>query len=300
MIIGEYAVINGNPAVCAALNKRLSVSLTPRDGDGIHIHSSSFGTYATQLKNKTSAEHFDLTIACLKQFNLASGCEITIQTEFSHTLGLGSSAALVAALCYVLSQWTRTSLETADLWSKGIAAIRSLSPHASGADLAASLTGGVIIFKNNPFYVESIDFSEPISVIYSGSKLVSQKALALHSDKQMESPKFIAALEQVSNELVTEFIVAVEEKNWAKAGLKLNAAHGLLHTLGVSNERLDTLIWLLRDSLYGAKISGSGLGDCVIGLGHVTENLLSPELKAVGCMQLDVNIDLKGVRDENP
>jgi mevalonate kinase len=130
--------------------------------------------------------------------------------------------------------------------------------------------------------------------------LVSQKALALHSDKQMESPKFIAALEQVSNELVTEFIVAVEEKNWAKAGLKLNAAHGLLHTLGVSNERLDTLIWLLRDSLYGAKISGSGLGDCVIGLGHVTENLLSPELKAVGCMQLDVNIDLKGVRDENP
>jgi mevalonate kinase len=297
MILGEYAVINGNPAVVCALNKRLSVSLQPRNDQDICIHSA-LGDHLTNTSNLEGPAPFNLTLACLREYDLPSGCDITIDSEFSHTLGLGSSAALVGSLCYCLSTWIGDSFETKQLWQHGIRAIRSLSPLASGADLAASLVGGALIFKNNPFYVEPIYFSEKISVVYSGSKLESQTAVASHANKQAESPKFITALEQVSNELVTEFIVALEDKNWDKAGQKLNAAHGLLHTLGVSNERLDSLTWLLRDSLYGAKISGSGLGDCVIGLGQTDSNLVPKHLQKLGCKQLNIDISLEGVRDE--
>ncbi len=300
MIIGEYAVINGHPAVVCAVNPRLHVTIEPREDKEVHIHSS-LGEHKTSVTNLKAEAPFDLALACLRQYPLPSGCDITIESEFSDTLGLGSSAALVAALCCTLAQWTEDDCSPDALWSKGITAIRSLSEHASGADLAASLNGGVIVFKNDPFYIEPIHFSQKLSVIYSGSKLKSKEAVASHRQKQAESPKFISALEGISNQLVTEFIVAAEDENWGRAGQKLNAAHGLLHTLGVSNERLDSLTWLLRESesVYGAKISGSGLGDCVIGLGLSPSNLLTEGLLKLGCQQLPLEIEPKGVINES-
>lgn len=300
MIIGEYAVINGHPAVVCAVNARLHVTVEPKAGKEVYIHSA-LGEHTTNTIDLQGPAPFDLALACLKQFTLPSGCNIVIESEFSHTLGLGSSAAFVAALCHALAQWTEDDYSNDSLWNKGIAAIRSLSQHASGADLAASLTGGVLVFKNDPFYIEPIRFSQKLSVIYSGSKLESKEAVLSHKQKQTESPKFIASLEGVSNQLVTEFIVAVEDENWEKAGEKLNAAHGLLHTLGVSNERLDTLTWLLRESdcVYGAKISGSGLGDCVIGLGLSPSNILTEGLLKLGCQQLPLEIEPRGVINES-
>lgn len=297
MILGEYAVITGNPAVVCALDKRLQVTLTPRNDHSIHIECA-LGNCVVTVDNLIAKAPFDLTMACLQQFDLPRGCNIQIKSDISPTQGLGSSAALVAALMYVLSQWTQNTVEIGELWQNGIQAIRSLTPQASGADLAASLVGGVLLFKNQPFYVESIYFNEAISVIYSGNKLTTSTALISHAQKKKQSPQFIHALEQVSNELVSEFLVAVEENNWIKAGQKMNAAHGLLHTLGVSNQRLDELVWLLRRSLYGAKISGSGLGDCIIGLGETRANLLPLSLIEQGCQQLDLAISSVGVRND--
>lgn len=298
MLIGEYAVINGNPAVACTVNKRLHVTLQPLEDDTVLIESE-LGEHTTTIQNLQADSPFDLPIACLQQFKLPSGCKIIIDSEFSSTMGLGSSAALVAALCHCLSQWTQQDTCIQKLWSTGIKAIRSLSPHASGTDLAASLQGGVILFKNNPLYIEKIPFDCKISVIYSGSKLTSQQAVESHAQKQAESPKFINALESTSNQLVTEFIVAVEENNWGKAGKMLNAAHGLLHTLGVSSERLDSLAWLLRETCFGAKISGSGLGDCVIGIGSEKLISLTEELQAQGCQQLSLKITLKGTCNDS-
>jgi mevalonate kinase len=296
MIMGEYAVVNGHPAIVCCVTPRLYISLKPRPDHQIHIQSE-LGKHTTDTKELTGESPFDLTIACLKQFSLPTGCDITITSEFSPNLGLGSSAALVAALCHTLSQWTEKDDSVNALWRSGIAAIRSLSEQASGADLAASLSGGVIIFKNSPLSIKNLYFPKKISVIYSGKKLETKEALLSHKKKKIESPHFISALEEVSSQLVKDFILAVQEKNWETAGQKLNAAHGLLHTLGVSNERLDTLTWLLResDSIYGAKISGSGLGDCVIGLGQARNPILTPELIKLGCQQFSFEITANGV-----
>jgi mevalonate kinase len=300
MILGEYAVLDGHPAIVCSVNKRLHVSLQPRKDNHIHIQST-LGSCTTHTQELAAHPPFDLSIACLKQFSLPSGCDITINSEFSDTLGLGSSAALVAALCHTITQWVQHDNCIETLWRKGIAAIHSLSKQASGADLAASLSGGVIIFKNNPLSIEQLYFPMQLSAIYSGSKLKSSAAIVAYTQKKIESPKFIAAIEKLSNQLVSEFILATDSQNWRKAGEKLNAAHGLLQTLGVSNPRLDRLTWLLRksDTVYGAKISGSGLGDCVIGLGLITNNILTRSLIDLGCQQFSFEIAQKGVIDES-
>jgi mevalonate kinase len=64
--------------------------------------------------------------------------------------------------------------------------------------------------------------------------------------------------------------------------------------LGVSNRLLNNIVDTLaaQPQIYGAKISGAGLGDCVIGLGSVNDQLFSDQPKL---QQFSVIIDDQGL-----
>ena len=49
----------------------------------------------------------------------------------------------------------------------------------------------------------------------------------------------------------------------------MNHYHGLLDALGVCDKTLATIVYTLRQqaAVLGAKISGAGLGDCILALG---------------------------------
>jgi mevalonate kinase len=63
---------------------------------------------------------------------------------------------------------------------------------------------------------------------------------------------------------------AVAMQDWKTFGQMLNIAQGLMDALGVNNSALSKIIYDLRadPAILGAKISGSGLGDCAVGLGR--------------------------------
>ena len=58
----------------------------------------------------------------------------------------------------------------------------------------------------------------------------------------------------------------------------MNEHHHLQRELGVSTPLIEELIaHLCRDTeIYGAKISGSGMGDCVIAVGESSKKRLFP------------------------
>ncbi len=68
---------------------------------------------------------------------------------------------------------------------------------------------------------------------------------------------------------------AVDSADWSQLGQLMNLYQGLMDALGVNDATLSEMIWRLRaqPGILGAKISGSGLGDCVLELGHMTETL---------------------------
>jgi mevalonate kinase len=63
---------------------------------------------------------------------------------------------------------------------------------------------------------------------------------------------------------------AVAMQDWTTLGLMMNTAQGLLDALGVNNAALARIVYDLRADagILGSKISGSGLGDCAVGLGR--------------------------------
>ena len=62
------------------------------------------------------------------------------------------------------------------------------------------------------------------------------------------------------------------EGAWDKLGQLMAVQQGLMTSLGVNQPRLQSMIDELNalPTILGAKISGSGLGDCVVGLGNVS------------------------------
>ena len=57
----------------------------------------------------------------------------------------------------------------------------------------------------------------------------------------------------------------------------MNNYQGLMDALGVSDKSISDMVYSLRqsDRIQGVKISGSGLGDCVLALGN-DENISIP------------------------
>ena len=297
MMIGEYTVLSGYPAVVCAVNRRLHCQLTPRDDQQIHIQSQ-LGNLTLSAQNPQAEKPFDLIAACLQQHALPSGCDMVIDSEFSHRLGLGSSAALVATLCHCLAQWLRLPTHIESLWLTGIRAIRSLHPNSSGADLAASLHGGMIEFKNQPLHIRALDHSPELAVIYSGSKLETPTAVQSYQQQKKADPERIDTFEAETAKLSTAFIAMAQLNDWQNAGKILNCAHQQLQQLNVSNEKLDRLTQAMQQAseVYGAKISGSGHGDCLIGIGSLTTDFLSQADLSQGCLQLPLAIDPTGVK----
>ena len=64
-------------------------------------------------------------------------------------------------------------------------------------------------------------------------------------------------------------ISAARARDWTATAAALDAYQGLMEELGVSNADLGALVEEGRGQALAAKISGSGLGDCVLAFGGV-------------------------------
>src|SRR5579864_4695671 len=108
MLLGEHAVLHGKQALVCAIDKRLTVTLTPRDDKCIQI-TSKLGRYSAELSEIKIEKPFQFVLGALQVFmesnELSQGCDISIQSEFSDQMGFGSSAAVTAATLSALASW---------------------------------------------------------------------------------------------------------------------------------------------------------------------------------------------------
>lgn len=283
MLLGEYAVLNGHPALVAAINQSIHVTLTPHETDDIHIYSKLAGHHTTR---ETLAAHPKLAFimtALQQAAPLPSGFTLTVESEFSSTMGLGSSAAVTVATCEALNQWLSQALSPERLWQQVMRVIHSVQGKGSGADAAASITGGIICFDNKPLTIKPIDTPLTLSVVFSGNKVSTSEAL--------KTIRVTPQWEKAMSDLTEQATLALNDNNRPLLGDLFNQGQALMTELGVSNDTLNQLTQTLCEDpgIFGAKISGSGFGDCVIGLGKLRD-------KRSALNTLDIDIGLTGVQ----
>ena len=291
MLLGEYAVLYGKTALVCAIDQRISVTLMPRQDNIIHLSSDKHGEFSTTISQLSIIKPFQFVLAVFQHYqkSLRYGCDIRITSEFSDQLGLGSSAAVTIATLCVLGKWLDKPISKVSLLRQGLKIIRQVQGVGSGADIAASTFGGLIHYSPKPLRVENFQFDIPLTVLYAGFKTPTVEAIQYVEKNFAERPILFKHLCQSIEECVKEAVVSVKEKNWKKLGNIMQIQQGLLETLGVSLPILRELIHsLLSDkNILGAKISGSGLGDCVIGLGRAENSSANKKMysQRLDCQQ---------------
>lgn len=300
-LFGEYAVLHGKRAILAAIDKTITVTIFPRQDQRICI-DSDLGHYETLLNNISITPPFEYVLAALAaQKKLTTGLTIRIRSEFPIGIGLGSSGAVTVALLATLLMYLEGQLPNpADLWHQAKHIMQQVQGKGSGADLAASIYGNVISFENNPMNIEVIAKSLPIHVVYSGDKLKTAAAISLMNEHREKLPEYFLHLDNMIHELSLAAIAAIQYGDLTLLGGLLNIGHEILISLGVSTPLINELVTELNNQpqIFGAKISGAGLGDCVIALGQI-EGLLFPTNDAqqlAGVRSIPLGIASQGLR----
>lgn len=276
MLMGEHAVLRDKQAIVSAIDKRINVCLTPRFDQKVVI-ISSLGKIERNLDNIVIEKPLQFVYASILSLRekLTQGFELTIHSEFSNELGLGSSAAVTVATLAVLLQWIEpAALSIEDFKSKLLllakTVIQAVQGIGSGADVAASIYGGILLYQQNPpFVLKQFSASLPLVVVYSGFKTPTVQVVKQVDALREKNKTIFLALEEAMHECVREADLAIEGQDWGRLGELWKIQQGVMQAFGVSTDLLDELISCLNTEpgIYGAKISGSGLGDCVIGLG---------------------------------
>lgn len=256
--------------VCA-ISKRIRATLEPRKDDKILLHSV-LGEHETSLASLESNEHFRFVVGAIKQVKkcLPHGFDLDIRTEMSHQMGLGTSAAVTVATLAALDGCLGHPLIPEKLLERGIKVIRHVQNGVgSGADVAASSYGGCLQYAADPFVVQRLDALPELTVLYSGHKLPTAQVIAFVETKIKKHPDMYAAIDALIGQATTNAFHAAKEANWKRVGEMMNINQGLMDAMGVNDEKLSELVYSLRKdpNIMGSKISGSGLGDCVVGLG---------------------------------
>lgn len=103
-LMGEHAVLRGGPALVFALNKRIVVAVRERKDECIQI-ASQFGTESVARKDLSrQGPHSFVKAAILAMPECTSGLDVEVVSTFSHTMGLGSSAAVTVATLGAISE----------------------------------------------------------------------------------------------------------------------------------------------------------------------------------------------------
>ncbi len=270
-LLGEHAVLHGYRCLVCAVDQRMRVRVTPRSDSMVRIRSD-LGEHQTNLKDLTPHIKFSFVLAAIRHFQLQlqTGFELDITSDFHSTLGLGSSAAVTVAVTAAMYTLTGLEWQKRELFNDSLSIVRRVQGGGSGADLAAAVHGGVLLYRADPLELAALENIYPISVVYSGSKMPTMQVVRRVEAARKRLPRQFSHIYQAMDASAADAAEAITSQTWPRLGEILNLNQGLMDAVGVSNHKLASIVYALRQdaNILGSKISGSGLGDCVLGLGE--------------------------------
>ena len=251
ILIGEHAVVYGYPAISLPL---LEVEVTCRVVPAatpwrlFKEDTLSMAVYA-------SLEYLNINDACIR-------CQI--DSAIPEKRGMGSSAAISIAAIRAVFDYFEAELphDVLEILVNRAEMIAHMNP--SGLDAKTCLSDQPIRFiKNVGFEELAMDLSAYLVIADTGVYGHTREAIQVVESKGKEAFPFLYAL----GELTQQAEEAIKARDAVMLGEILTKAHGNLKEIGVSSLEADALVeTALQHGALGAKMSGGGLGGCIIAL----------------------------------
>lgn len=226
-----------------------------------------------------------LQFAIQKAFLLASSKEVTshafvlsIESTIPAERGMGSSAAVSVAVVRAIFDFFKTPLSDATLWDivQGAETISHGNP--SGVDTATT-SGTHPVFFQKEQELQTLELDMPAYLVIADSGVTGNTKQAVHHVSTLQERIIDPTTNETGSDavqsigaIVQDTKTAIETKDPLKLGQLMNSNHDRLKKLGVSHDIIEALVSTAHENhALGAKVTGGGLGGCMIAL-VATEN----------------------------
>jgi mevalonate kinase len=260
LLFGEWAVLEGAPAILQSLSVFFKTSLKKTDSNSLILkHQNEEFHFSNE--NQKIPEFWSLTLKILKSFNKNfyndhyKGYTLETQSDWKISEGLGSSSALFLTLFLIdqkLSQ-NKTYSNSNELWEKIWPAYQKVF-QGSGADLAAQVFGGSIVYRKGQADKISLSKPEDLIILHSGKKLNTQNAL---------KKQYIQA--QWSNKIEKSVLDFLVHRDWEKT---IEEHRRLLCEKNIMRDEFQNILLETQKSnlIKTMKSTGAGGGDAFLAL----------------------------------
>ncbi|MCM0649782.1 mevalonate kinase [Clostridium swellfunianum] len=288
ILFGEHAVVYGKPAI--AIPFPLKVRSIVEEFEGPIILESEF--YTGSIDN--IPEKMQGISACIKATidylkMPFYGLRIKIDSLIPIGRGLGSSAAIAIAIVRGLFSFYGQELSKKQLFSLVNIAEKHAHGNPSGIDMVAESSECAIWFKKGNKAV-SIIAGGPLFIVVADTGRIGNTRKAVENVRKkynIEPKKVYKSLDEIEK-ISNKAREALSKGDMYLLGELMDRNQKELTYIGVSDKGLDKLIESAKDSsALGAKLTGGGLGGCVMALAENLEHakVIAKDLKRAGAVK---------------
>jgi mevalonate kinase len=276
ILFGEHAVVYGQPAIAAPVSQvRATAVIRNSSTPGIRLIAPDLGSDV--LLSEASAD--DAVAAVIHQMQTAAHLKelpdltITVSSQIPVASGLGSGAAITAAIIRALAAHLGLTHLLSDEWVSDqtyeIEKIHHGTP--SGID-------NTVVAYERPVYfvrqqprnrIEPFAVAKPLHLLVADTGIRSSTKDVVGDVRRrwQADPETFNVIFETCGRIANTARLAIEAGDIAQIGQLMTENHALLQKMTVSAPKLDKLVeTTLAAGALGAKLSGAGRGGNMIAL----------------------------------